>query len=412
MRVLVLCSDPAVRIGDREGAGLHLKAITSAFAALGHETEVVGVAAEPEGAHEPWPVPTHCIGYLGHNGHRAGPEAGLHPHAVVEHVAALAMTVAERLRPHLVYERLAPSGTAGLRVARSAGVLHVVEVNALLAHEAARQGPDHRQHAAEPAAEPAAEQALADERAVLAGAGLRVTVSEELAAAVRPLADERPVIVVPHGVDVELFESPPDRSAARRRLGLPATAPLACVSGSLRPGRGLEHAVASLSLLPDDVHLAVAGEGPGRGELEQMVAAHGLSSRVHWLGRLPHREVPHLLAACDVALAPYPELTGGAGSLLKVYEYLAAGIPVVGSDVTQVRDALGGGRWGRLVEPGDPGALAAAVSAVLDDPAAARWGAEQGRRHALAEHSWQNRARHVLTAAAIVSSGGRRAVAR
>jgi glycosyltransferase involved in cell wall biosynthesis len=120
-----------------------------------------------------------------------------------------------------------------------------------------------------------------------------------------------------------------------------------------------------------------------------------VAGQVRWLGRLPHGDVPRLLAAADVAVAPYPELPGFGFSPLKLYEYLGAGIPVVASDIGQVRTALDSGRWGSLVAPGDPTALAVGIRAVLADPASARSRAEAARAMALREHSWRARATRI-----------------
>jgi glycosyltransferase involved in cell wall biosynthesis len=107
-----------------------------------------------------------------------------------------------------------------------------------------------------------------------------------------------------------------------------------------------------------------------------------------------------MLAACDLALAPYPELPNFGFSPLKLYEYLAAGVPVVASDIGQIRHALSGGRWGRLVPPGDASALAAAVTSELADLPAAKGRAEAAREYAMSRHGWTERATRILRAAA------------
>ena len=393
----MLCSDTGVRVGDGKGAALHLQAITSAFAALGHETEVVGVAANPTGPLEAWDVPTHLVP---HPGRAQGALREQRKREVVEQVAVRGLEAAERLRPHVVYERLSLFGTAGMRVARTSAARHVVEVNALLAREEARwrglEGVD---------------EAHDIERAVLAGADLSVAVSEEVAAQVRPLTEGGPVSVVPNGVDVDLFRHRPARGAARAGLDLPASARLVCFTGSLRPWHGLDSAIEATAMLPADVHLVVAGDGPVRSELERRAHELGLGARVHWLGQVAHHRIPLVLAACEAALAPYPALQEFAFSPLKLYEYLAAGIPVVASSIGQIPECLDGGRWGRLVAPGDPTALAAGIADVLGDPTAATARAELARAHALAEHGWRSRAAQVLAELDHVPRGARRALA-
>ena len=397
MRILVLCSDTGVRIGDCKGAALHLLAITSAFATLGHETEVVGVAANPSGPLEPWDVPQHLVP---HPGRAQGRVRELRKRVVVEQVAARGLDAAARLRPHLVYERLSLFGTAGLRVATASGARHVIEINALLTREEASWRGLH---------DP--EQAQAAEGRVLSGADLRVTVSEEVAAEVRPFSGGGPLIVVPNGVDVDLFRDRPDRAGARAELGLPASARLLCFTGSLRPWHGLDTAIEAMAALPNDVHLVVAGDGPVRAELDVRAHDLGLDGRVHWLGQVTHRRIPQVLAACDVALAPYPALQEFSFSPLKLYEYLAAGIPVVASAIGQIPQALDGGRWGSLATPGDPRALAAGIAGVLRDLGAAAARAELARAYALAEHGWTNRAQQVLTAVSHLPAGARHAMA-
>lgn len=398
MKVLVLCSDTGVRVGDCKGAALHLLAVTSAFAALGHQTEVVGVAANPDGPLERWDVPQHLVP---HPGRSEGRVRELRKRAVVEEVAARGLEVAARLQPDLVYERLSLFGTAGLRVAASSGARHVVEINALLTREEASWRGLHD-----------IELAQAAEVMVLAGADLRVAVSGEVAAQVRPYAGDGPLIVVPNGVDVDLFRDRPERARARAELGLPLFARLACFTGSLRPWHGLDTAIEAIATLPGDVHLVVAGDGPIQPELDRRAHDLGLDGRVHWLGQVAHCRIPLVLAACDVALAPYPAMSGFAFSPLKLYEYLAAGIPVVASSIGQIPQALDGGRWGCLAAPGDSRALAAGVRGVLQHPAAAQARAALAREYALAEHGWASRAQEVLTAVSHLQTGARNALAR
>ncbi len=397
MRILVLCSDTGVRIGDGKGAALHLLAITSAFAALGHETEVVGVAANPNGPLEPWGVPQHLVP---HPGRADGRIRELRKRAVVEQVAEEGFEVAARLRPHVVYERLSLFGTAGLRVSTTSEARHVVEINALLTREEASWRGLHD-----------LELAQAAEVSVLAGADLRVAVSEEVAAKVRPFSHGGPLIVVPNGMDVDLFRARPDRVGARAELGLPDSPRLLCFTGSLRPWHGLDLAIEAMVALPNDVHLVVAGDGPVRLELDRRASELGLRGRVHWLGQVPHGRIPMVLAACDVALAPYPAMQEFAFSPLKLYEYLAAGIPVVASAIGQIPQALEGGRFGSLVVPGDRAALVAGIMGVLQEPSAAAGRAELARTYALAEHGWASRAQQVLTAVSHLPAGARHAVA-
>jgi glycosyltransferase involved in cell wall biosynthesis len=156
----------------------------------------------------------------------------------------------------------------------------------------------------------------------------------------------------------------------------------------------VETAIAALTGVRGAV-LAVAGEGPQRQALERVAAKLGMKERVRWLGPLPHIDIPALLVAFDVAVLPYPALSDFAFSPLKLYEYLAAGVPVVASDIGQVREVLEDGRWGSLVPPGDEQALAATLRSLLAAPEPARARAAEARRRTLRLHSWDERARQL-----------------
>ena len=107
-----------------------------------------------------------------------------------------------------------------------------------------------------------------------------------------------------------------------------------------------------------------------------------------WDLRLPPADVAAQLHRMDVACAPYPARGSGYFSPLKVYEYLAAGLPVVASAVGQLPAALDGGRLGRLVRPGDAGALAAALAELRADAGRRAELRAAGRRAVLERHTW------------------------
>lgn len=376
MRIAVVCSDLGVRLPGTKGASLHVEAITRALAECGHDVLLVGVRG-----HAPLTGVNGLL--LEHPGRSKGLRRELRKLRFTRRLARDADGPVAAFAPDVVYERLSLFGTAGSRLAERCGALHVVEVNALLAQEESQWRGLRL-----------ARTACRLERAVLDHADLRLPVSAELADEVDRVSPGRPTKVLANGVDVATFGEQVLAQPARRLLGLPPAAPVVAFAGTLRPWHGLDVAIRALPALPG-VLLAVAGDGPVRAELELLAAREGVSDRVRWLGQLPQRQVRQLLAAADVAIAPYPPLAGFAYSPLKLYEYLAAGVPIVASDIGQISAVLGRGRWGRLVPPGDPAALAAALRAVIDDPAGSRATAQMARQMALREHSWQARAKQV-----------------
>jgi glycosyltransferase involved in cell wall biosynthesis len=286
--------------------------------------------------------------------------------------------------PNVVYERLSLFGSAGTRLAAAVpGCRHVLEVNSLLAEEETEwRGLE------------LAPLAARVERAVLLGADLAIAVSAEVEGKIAAVAPDARRAVVVNGAEVERFRVLPTANAARRSLGLPLGVPMAAFVGALRPWHGVDIAIDAIAMT-HDLHLVVAGDGPIRAELAAHAVQRGVADRVHFLGHVDHTRVAATLAAADVAVAPYPALDSFSFSPLKLYEYLAAGTPVVASSIGQIPAVLGDGRWGTLVPPGDATALARALTHAVGDPAPLVRAAD-ARRYALTHHGWDQRAREIV----------------
>jgi len=156
----------------------------------------------------------------------------------------------------------------------------------------------------------------------------------------------------------------------RGELGA-ADRPLVLAVGRLHSQKGFPTLIEAASRWADRAPpplVAIAGEGPAREELAASIAAGGNAVRL-----LGHRsDVASLLAAADVVVLP----SRWEGSPLAAQEALSAGRPLVACAVGGVPDLVGDGAV--LVPAGDPAALAAAVSRLLDDPAAAATLAARG----------------------------------
>jgi glycosyltransferase involved in cell wall biosynthesis len=153
--------------------------------------------------------------------------------------------------------------------------------------------------------------------------------------------------------------------------------------GALDEKKGFDIAVRAVALLAErgiDVPLLICGDGPARGRLERL--AHELSVRLELPGAFTHAELPAILARAAVVTVPSRVLENGDsdGVPTVLVEALAAGVPVVGSDVGSVSDLVRDGVTGRLVEPESPAALADALEELLKSPAERARLAENGRR--------------------------------
>jgi glycosyltransferase involved in cell wall biosynthesis len=106
--------------------------------------------------------------------------------------------------------------------------------------------------------------------------------------------------------------------------------------------------------------------------------------------------VPRLLARADAAAAPYPQLGRFYFSPLKVYEYMAAGLPVVASRVGQPVGVIRHRQNGLLCPPGDAAALAGALGELRADPGLRLRLGAAAREAVLREHTWAAVARRIL----------------
>lgn len=203
---------------------------------------------------------------------------------------------------------------------------------------------------------------------------------------------QRPVQIIPHGVDTEAFY-PGDRIAARRRFGLPETATLLGCFGRIRAEKGVDLAIdAALALMPThpDLHLIFAGKVTDKeraffAEQQAKIAAAKLSDRIHFLGEKSWADIVPLYQSLDLFLAPGRR----EGFGLTPLEAMACNIPCVAADVGAY-DTMITETTGSLIPPGDAAALTNAIAAWIDDPA--RRTAATPRAEVLAHHGLQREA--------------------
>lgn len=182
------------------------------------------------------------------------------------------------------------------------------------------------------------------------------------------------IVRVPNGVERGRFAGL-DRStgpALRQRYGLAGKLTVLYLGTLSLAGHPLPLLLEGLArLLPrvPSAHLVLVGGGEDRPVLEQHVARLGLAQHATFIGAVPPAQVPHYFALGDVSVDPVlDDAVARARSPLKVLESMACGVPVVTGDVGDRREMLADGRAGLLVSPGDPGALAEGVAALLLDP--------------------------------------------
>lgn len=377
MKILYLCPDYGIPVLGRKGASVHVRAMVEAFHRAGHQV----LLAAPQATKGPWETPEHTSAQFMHlpgEEPLAGCVRGLDEFAeslgahnlLTTHVRRmlydrqLSGQLLRRFRKHppdLIYARAALYSTAPATLARAVNRPLVVELNAPLAaeHSTYRGGGGLE------------ELGLRAEQELLRAADAVVVVSEALRghAVACGAAPER-VQVMPNGVDPERFRPAQRSETVRRRWGLADSDLVLGFVGGLRPWHGVEALPELLGrLLPEhpDARLLVVGEGPLRETLERDLAKRGLAERAVFTGAVSHGEVPDLVRQLDIALAPYPVLEHEFYfSPLKLFEYMACGVPVVAAAIAQISEVVADGETGLLYPPGDRDALAGRCRRLLE----------------------------------------------
>ena len=165
--------------------------------------------------------------------------------------------------------------------------------------------------------------------------------------------------VIPNGCDVAAFAA--ERSQGSRS----AEGPRILWVARLDPQKGFADALRAFEEVARErpsATLIVAGDGPDRTAVDRL--PRSVRQRVEMRGTVPHDRLPALFGEADVFLSP---ATGQESFGMTLVEAMAAGVPVVASDIPGYREVVRDGVDGLLVPPGDPSALAAAIARVAAD---------------------------------------------
>lgn len=207
-------------------------------------------------------------------------------------------------------------------------------------------------------------------------------------------------IVSPNGVDLGAYQELPDAAHARRELGWREQF-TAGYTGHFYQGRGLELMLALARSNPAVSFVWAGGTQSGVEAWRARIDGEGLKN-VSLLGFIPHEQIPLVQSACDVLLAPYGEsieVSSGGNSAsfaspMKLIEYLAAGRPILCSDLPILEEVLTRDN-ACLLPVDDEVAWNAALGSLLSDAALRARLSKQARISSL-EHSWHGRQEKAL----------------
>lgn len=199
-------------------------------------------------------------------------------------------------------------------------------------------------------------------------ARLCITCTEANAALLCSLAephDQQKVSCVYHGTDLErfAFRAPRETRAPPRIVAI----------GRMVPKKGFENLLQACALMKERQELAceIVGDGPLASRLSALSRSLGLAEMVRFSSWVPYEAMPAMYARADVLAAPCVRAPDGDRDALPnvIVEAMAAGVPVVASDIGGIPEAIRHEQTGLLCSPGDVQALADALSRMLRDAA-------------------------------------------
>ncbi|MBI5787447.1 MAG: glycosyltransferase family 4 protein [Candidatus Schekmanbacteria bacterium] len=206
--------------------------------------------------------------------------------------------------------------------------------------------------------------------------------------------------VIPDAAKIEVI---PGSSARENRPGKTI-----CYVGQLYSNRGVDVLIEALTFLDKQTMLYIIGGSPSCiGKYKISVQNLGIEKQVKFCGWVPHCEVSNLMSVADVAIIPYTNnlITSQYTSPLKAFEYMAAKVPIVASDLPSLREILTHKVNAILVPPENPAALASGIRELLSD---------QNLRNRLSrqafsdvqQYTWDERAKNITRVLKEVLPGG------
>lgn len=217
-------------------------------------------------------------------------------------------------------------------------------------------------------------------------------------AAVAKISKSKEISMIPMGVDIKLFSSASASAAAavRKRFGISSrNGKMLLFVGRLAEKKGVTYLIAALKSVIakyPGCRLVIVGDGPEKASLVNQSQQLGLSGNVVFAGSVTNRELPSLYAASDVFVLPSIVDSRGdtEGLGVVLLEAIAAGTPVVASNVGGIPDIVIHNKTGLLVEQKNPGQLAGAMLKLLGNAPLSKRLVAAAKAHVAKNYSWES----------------------
>lgn len=234
------------------------------------------------------------------------------------------------------------------------------------------------------------------ERIHLARADANFFVSDTLRKKIMKAAlNESRDFVLPNGVDTALFRPTANQDKIKLSRGLPLDKKIVGYVGTLDISKRMSlliEAYAKLTKVRSDVYFVIVGDGPEFSSTQNAIVENGLQDKVMMTGNVDHNEVPGYLQAFDIAIH---HAANDYMCPLKLFEYLAVGLPVIGPDTSAVREIFQDKKHLVLCRP-ETESIVHLLNASLSDMESFKSMAFEGRKLVEGFYSWQANADTVV----------------
>ena len=204
------------------------------------------------------------------------------------------------------------------------------------------------------------------------------------------------IIVSSDAVDADFMRGVPDQETCRKQLHLPANKKIVLYTGNFFKWKGVDTLAKAAALLPEELYFAFLGATKDS-DIKRIDEIIGLRKNTRVFGHIPNQIIPQYLIAADILILPNSarqDISSLYTSPLKLFEYLAAGRPIVASDLPSLREILNETNC-VFFKPDDPADLARAIKEILANPTRALSLAQQAQIDAK-KYTWSHRADKIL----------------